>query len=132
MIVIRILEDNSGDEVEQEIYCGDPCYPDFKGYLSKFNIYSDIHTEAAQKIDVSKHLREINEVIGFNNFVDKYPLIKEDFISTDYEDYCINCEKQLNIFDEDMQQFRPRTEADNEIVKSVNFKGQAINFKRLF
>mgnify|MGYP003149145206 CR=1 FL=1 len=50
MIVIRILEDNSGDEVEQEIYCGDPCYPDFKGYLSKFNIYKCNHRDATCQV----------------------------------------------------------------------------------
>jgi len=98
MIVSIILEDNSDDEVEQEIYCNDPCYPNFKGYLSNFNIYT-------------------NSI--------------SDFISADYEEYCHSCTKQLNIFDEDLQQFRPRTETDNEIVKSINFKGKAINFKRL-
>ncbi len=113
MIIIRILEDNAGDEVEQEIYCNDPCYPNFKGYLVDFNLYSD-------------------EVVDHEKYLGHYPLIAEAFISTDYEEYCIDCEKQLNIFDEDIQRFRPRTEADNEIIKSVNFKGQSINFKRLF
>ena len=78
MIVIRILEDNSGDEVEQEIYCGNPCYPNFKGYLSNFNLYSD-------------------EVVDHEKYLGHYPLIEDTFLSTDYEEYCFNCEKQLNI-----------------------------------
>ena len=111
MIVVRFIEDNGDLTGDQEIFCNDPCYPNFKGYLEGFEIYSDIE-------------------IDHKNF-DGLWLTISDFISEDSEDHCWNCEKQLNIFDEDLQQFRPRTETDNEIVKSINFKGQAINFKRL-
>ena len=107
MIVVRILEEikegnkiiRTGNEVDQHIYCNDPCTPDFNKYKEDIRVYSDV---------------------------------VKDFISADDMEYCHSCLKQLNIFDEDIQQFRPRTETDNEIVKSINFKGQAINFKRLF
>jgi hypothetical protein len=79
---------------------------------NNFNLYSDV-------------------IVDHEKYLGHYPFIEDTFISKDDMEYCHGCMKQLNIFDEDMQQFRPRTETDNEIVKSVNFKGKAINFKRL-
>jgi len=107
MIVVRILEEikegnkiiRTGNEVDQHIYCNDPCTPDFNKYKEDIRVYSDV---------------------------------VKDFISADDMEYCHSCLKQLNIFDEDIQQFRPRTHEEIDIVKSYNFKGQAINFKRLF
>ena len=119
MVVIRILEEikegnkiiRTGNEVDQHIYCNDPCTPDFNKYKEDIRVYSDV-------------------VIDHDLYQGHYPLIK-DFISADDMEYCHSCTKQLNIFDEDLQQFRPRTHEEIDIVKSYNFKGQAINFKRL-
>jgi len=90
MIVIRFIEDNGDLSGDQEIFCNNPCYPNFKGYLENFEIYSDV-------------------VIDHKNFDGLWPTIS-DFISEDSEEYCFNCEKQLNIFDEDLNCFVPNTQ----------------------
>ncbi len=104
MIIIRFTYETGDLTGEQDIYCNNPCYPDFKGWLGRddvqFEIYSDV-------------------IVDHEKYLGHYPLIAEAFLSTDYEEYCIDCEKQLNIFDEDIQRFRPRTEADKETVSNL-------------
>jgi len=104
MIVIRILDSKNGNECDQDIYCNDPCKPDFDGWLGRsdvqFEIYSDV-------------------IVDHEKYLGHYPLIEEVFLSTDYEEYCFSCYKRLNIFDEDIEQFRPRTETDKEIVSNL-------------
>ena len=121
MIVVRFTDETGDLTGEQDIYCNNPCYPDFKGWLGRddvqFEIYSDV-------------------IVEHDNFDGLYPTIK-DFISTDYEEYCKFCYKQLNIFDEDIQQFRPRTETDNEIVSNLliidgHVMGSNINLNKFY
>jgi len=81
MIVIRFIDDIGDLTGEQEIYCNDPCTPNIKKYLTKFELYDR----------------------------DNWPTIS-DFLSEEYEDYCWNCEKQLNIFDKDLNCFIPNTQ----------------------
>jgi hypothetical protein len=86
MIVIRILDNENSSECDQEIYCNN-CYPIFKGkkYISNnpnmstnnFNIYSD-------------------SIVEHDNFDGLWPTIS-DFLSEEYQEYCINCNQQLNI-----------------------------------
>ena len=120
MIIIRILENikegnkiiRTGNEVDQHIYCNDPCTPDFNKYEEDIRVYSDVP-------------------IYSDLYQGNYPLIK-DFISKDDMEYCHGCLEQLNIFDEDIQQFRLKKHDEKHIAKSYNFNGKAINMIRVF
>ena len=122
MIVIRFIKDNGDLTGEQDIYCNNPCYPDFKGWLGRDDVQFEIYSD---------------EVVDHEKYLGHYPFIEDTFISKDDMEYCHGCMKQLNIFDEDMQQFRPRTETDNEIVSNLliidgHVMGSNINLNKFY
>ena len=125
MIVIRFLDDNNNLNGDQDIYCNDPCKPNFEGWLGRIVNNDEVQFEIYS-----------NSIVEHDNFEGVWPTIS-DFISTDTQEYCKFCYKQLNIFDEDLQRFRPRTETDKEIVSDLLIidgyvKGSNINLNKFY
>ncbi len=121
MIVIRFLDENNNLNGKQDIYCNDPCKPDFDGWLGRDDVQFEIYSDS---------------IINHDNFNGLYLTIK-DFISTDYKEDCKFCYKQLNIFDEDIEQFRPRTETDKGTVSNLliidgHVMGSNINLNKFY
>ena len=78
LIVIRTL-DKFNDEEDQLIFCNDNCYFQGKKLITdNYNLYS-------------------NWLIDDEKFRGVYSLIEETFLSSDYKEYCNECEKQLNM-----------------------------------